>query len=70
MEQSYPPMQPNLGVGVCPYKLKWADVKKNKVPLNNHICNLCIDNVIEDKMHFILCCDFYSVVRRPLLDKV
>ena len=26
--------------------------------LNNRICNLCTDNVIEDEMHFLLCCIF------------
>ena len=33
------------------------------------MCNLCNDNVIEDEIHFLLCCDFYSDIRRPLLAK-
>ena len=43
--------------------------KKPKVPLNNRICKLCKDNVIEDEIHFHLCCDFYSAIKRPLLAK-
>ena len=56
-------------MGACPHKLKRIDIKKTKVPLNHHICNLCNDNVIEDEIHFLLCCDFYSDFRRPLLAK-
>ena len=58
-------------------KFRSGSLKKTKnkktttnVPLNNRICNLCTDNVIEDEVHFILCCDFCSDVRRPLLPKV
>ena len=43
----------NLGVGVCPDKLKRIDIKKTKVPLNDRICNLCNDNVIQDEIHFL-----------------
>ena len=56
-------------MGACLYKLKRDNIKKTKVPLNNRICNLCNDNVIEDEIHFLLCCDFYSDIRRPLLAK-
>ena len=35
----------------------------SEIALNNRICNLCTDNVIEDEMHFLLCCVFYSDVR-------
>ena len=28
------------------------------MPLNNRICNLCNDNVIEDEIHFLLCQGF------------
>ena len=50
-------------------KTETGRYKKPKVPLNNRICNLCTDNVIEDEIHFLLCCDFYSDIRRPLLAK-
>ena len=28
-----------------------------------------VDNSVEDEMHFLLSCDFYSDLRRPLFDK-
>ena len=41
----------------------------SEIALNNRIYNLCTDNVIEDEMHFLLCCVFYSDARKPLLAK-
>ena len=58
------PLQSNLGVGVCPYKMKWVDIK-TKGATKWLFCNLCNDNVIEDEIHFLLRCDFYPDIRRP-----
>ena len=43
--------------GYLPLQIERFHIKTN-VPLNNGICNLCTDNVVEDEMHFLLCCDF------------
>ena len=42
---------------------------KLKMPLNDRICKLCTDSVIEDEMHFLLRCDFYPDLRRSLFSK-
>ena len=41
----------------------------SKVPLQNRICKLCNSNQIEDELHFLLNCEFFEDLRRPLLFK-
>ena len=33
------------------------------------ICKFCFQNAIEDEIHFLMDCDFYSDIRRPLFLK-
>ena len=69
MERSHRRIIAKFRSGSLPLQIETGRYKKPKVPLNNRICNLCTDNVIEDEIHFLLCCDFYSDIRRPLLAK-
>ena len=69
LERSHRRILAKFRSGSLPLQIETGRYKKPKVPLNNRICNLCTDNVIEDEIHFLLCCDFYSDIRRPLLAK-
>ena len=51
------------------YHLTLRQVDKPKVPLLDRTCKLCSNNCIEDEMHFLMSCDFYSDLRRPLFEK-
>ena len=41
----------------------------SKVPLQNRICKLCNSDQNEDELHFLLNCEFFEDLRRPLLFK-
>ena len=69
MERSHRRIIAKFRSGSLPLQIETGRYKKPKVPLNYHICNLCNDNVIEDEIHFLLCCAFYSDIRRTLLAK-
>ena len=40
---------------------------KPKIPLEQRICRLCKENVIEDETHFLMCCPAYSQLRETLI---
>ena len=40
---------------------------KPSVPLNERTCKLCSQTAIEDEILFIMVCDVYSDLRRPLM---
>lgn len=69
MERSHRRILAKYRSGSFPLQIETGRFTKPKVPLNNRICKLCTDNVVEDEMHFLLCCDFYSDLRRPLVAK-
>ena len=50
-----------INIERCPHRIiakcrrqEMGRYKNPKVPINNRICNLCTDNVIEDEMPFLL----------------
>ena len=69
MERSHRRILAKFRSGSLPLQIEIGRYAKPKVPLDNRICKLCKDNVVEDELHFLLCCDFYSDLRRPLLNK-
>ena len=69
MERSHRRILAKFRSGSLPLQVETGRYKKPKVPLENRICKFCSDNTVEDEMHFLLSCDFYSDLRRPLFDK-
>ena len=69
MERSHRRILAKFRSGSLPLQIEIGRYAKPKVPLDNRICKLCKDNVVEDELHFLLCCDFYSDLRRPLINK-
>ena len=55
--------------GSLPLNIETGRYAKPKVPLLERTCKLCSNNCIEDEMHFLMSCDFYSDLRRPLFEK-
>ena len=56
--------------GSLPLNIETGRYAKSKVPLIDKTCKLCSNNAIEDEMHFLMVCEFYSDLRRPLFAKV
>ena len=69
MERSHRRILAKFRSGSLPLQVETGRYKKPKVPLENRICKFCSDNTVEDEMHFLISCDFYSDLRRPLFDK-
>ena len=67
MERSHRRILAKFRSGSLPLQIEIGRYAKPKVPLDNRICKLCKDNVVEDELYFLLCCDFYSDLRRPLM---
>ena len=55
--------------GCLPLHIETGRYAKPKVPLNERICKFCTEGNVEDEMHFLLHCEFYSDIRRQLLLK-
>ena len=55
--------------GSLPLHIETGRYSKPKVPLNERICKFCSQNAIEDEIHFLMDCDFYSDIRRSLFLK-
>ena len=55
--------------GSLPLNIETGRYAKSKVPLIDRTCKLCSNNAIEDEMHFLMVCEFYSDLRRPLFAK-
>ena len=37
--------------------------------LSERLCTLCNENLVEDEMHFLCCCSYYSDLRSTLYNK-
>lgn len=69
MDRSHRRILSKFRSGSLPLNIETGRYSKPKVPLNERICKLCSKNVLEDEMHFLLVCEFYSDLRRALLLK-
>ena len=69
MERSHRRILAKCRSGSLPLQIENGRYAKPKMPLNDRICKLCKDNVVEDEIHFRLCCEFYSDLRKPLFTK-
>jgi hypothetical protein len=45
-------------------------ITRPKIPLNERKCIFCNKNSVEDEIHFLLDCDFYSDLRYALTENV
>ena len=59
----------NFRSGCLPLAIETGRYTKPKVPLNQRTCTYCKNNCIEDEMHFLLSCNFYSDLRFLLSEK-
>lgn len=69
MDRSHRRILAKFRSGSLPLNIETGRYAKPKVPLMERTCKLCSENVVEDEMHFLLACDFYSDLRRALLLK-
>lgn len=69
MERNHRRILAKFRSGSLPLQIETGRYAKPKVPLDDRKCKLCTENAIEDEMHFLLSCDFYSDLRRPLFAK-
>ena len=58
----------HLGLGILPLHVETG--RFNNTPVDERICKLCDQNVVEDETHFILHCSKYEVERRNMFLKV
>ena len=52
-----------------PLIVEMGHYTKPKVPLNDRKCIYCFNECVEDEMHFLIKCDFYSDLRYYLFQK-
>ena len=69
MDRSHRRILARFRSGSLPLFIETGRYAKPKVPLNERKCKFCSAEMVEDELHFLLGCDFYSDLRRPLLDK-
>ena len=69
MERSHRHIIDKFMSGSLPFQIETGRYKNQRCHLKVRICNLSTDIVIEDEIHFLLCCDFCSDIRRPFLAK-
>ena len=50
-----------LGIGILPHAVETG--RYYRTPLENHICQICNDNLVEDEFHFVCKCMAYSDIR-------
>ena len=53
-----------LRAGILPLNIETGRYKN--VELSERLCTLCDDNLVEDEVHFLCCCRFYSDLRDTL----
>lgn len=63
MDRSHRRILAKFRSGSLPLNIETGRYAKPKVPLMERTCKLCSENVVEDEMHFLLACDFYSDLR-------
>ncbi len=54
--------------GILPLAIETG--RYNDIPLEYRLCDFCNDNVLEDEIHFLLKCNFYSEYRAELMSKI
>jgi hypothetical protein len=59
----------NFRSGSLPLAIETGRYAKPKVPLNERICTYCNKNCVEDEMHFLMECEFYSDLRYFIFQK-
>jgi len=50
-----------LRCGILPLKIETG--RYTQIPIDFRLCIFCNSNVVEDEMHFLFDCDFYSTIR-------
>ena len=55
-------------LGILPLNIETGRFRN--ISVNERICKFCVDNVIEDEMHFLCCCNVYADARKILYDSV
>ena len=55
--------------GSLPLNIETGRYAKPKVPLLERTCKLCQNNCVEDEIHLLMVCEFYSDLRRSLFEK-
>ena len=56
----------NFRCGSLPLAIETGRYTVPKTPLHDRICQFCTANVLEDEMHFLLHCEFYTDIRFKL----
>ena len=57
----------NFRCGVAPLNIEIG--RYSNTPIENRLCNICNENVIEDEKHFLMSCPVYDNLRSVLMDK-
>ena len=63
MERPHRSIFSKLRCGTLPLEIEVGRFAKPKVPLDQRICRFCDSNSIEDEVHFLINCSFYSDLR-------
>ena len=69
MDRSHRRVLAKFRSGSLPLHIETGRYSKPKVPLNERTCKFCSQNAIEDEIHFLMDCEFYSDIRRSLIVK-
>ena len=56
----------NFRCGSLPLAIETGRYTVSKTPLHDRTCQFCTVNVLEDEMHFLLHCEFYTDIRFKL----
>ena len=68
LDRNYRSLLAQIRLGILPLRLETGRIKNEKV--DERICLICSDNLVEDEKHFLFHCKAYSVERDQLFVKI
>ena len=66
MPRSHRSILSKFRCGTLPLEIELGRYSRPKTPLNERLCTHCNDNAVEDELHFLVNCDYYSDLRYTL----